>query len=200
MSQYYLAREAQYQPGDKRVCREGTREGLLFGIELWAQDRNGPPICWLTGPHRSGKSTIARTIAEKMTKNGSLGASFFCTGRFSFKAPSDTFVIVPTLAFQLAQNYSKFRSSLKVQPAYPSLEAQVNNMIVRPLKESAISTLIIIDALDACEDEERMVSLLGRLASEAPKVKFFITSRPEPGIRSSLDGWKVPVFYLDCES
>ena len=65
-------------------------------------------------------------------------------------------------------------------------------LIVRPLKKSKISTVIIIDALDECTDEEpasEILSVLGQLVSEIPKVKFFVTARPEPRI---WGGFRLP--------
>ena len=73
--------------------------------------------------------------------------------------------------------------------AYESLYNQLKMMIVQPLKESAVSTVIIIDALDECKDEEpasAILSVIGRLISELPKIKFFVTGRPEPRIRASF--------------
>ena len=64
---------------------------------------------------------------------------------------------------------------------------------MQPLRESAVSTVIVIDALDECKDEEpasAILSVLGRLVSEVPKVKFFLTGRPEPRIR---EGFRLPL-------
>jgi len=50
-------------------------------------------------------------------------------------------------------------------------------------------TLIIIDALDECQDEEpasALLSVLSRYVDKIPLVKFFITGRPEPRIRSGF--------------
>jgi hypothetical protein len=100
-------------------------------------------------------------------------------------------LIFPTLAAQLARNYPKFRSILvpliRSDPgiAYESLYNQMEKLIVQPLDESSISTVIVIDALDECEDEDpasAILSVLGRLVSEIPNVKFFLTGRPEPRI------------------
>ena len=66
-----------------------------------------------------------------------------------------------------------------------SLYDQMRKLIVKPLNESGISTVIVIDALDECEDDESasaILSVLGRLVSEIPKVKFFLTGRPESRI------------------
>ena len=65
----------------------------------------------------------------------------------------------------------------------------MENLIVCPLKAAHISTLIIIDALDECKDEEpasAILSVLSRYVDEIPDVKFFITGRPEPRIRSGF--------------
>ena len=67
-----------------------------------------------------------------------------------------------------------------------SLYNQMNKLIVGPLEESGISTVIVIDALDECRDEEpasAILSVLGQLVSQIPKVKFFLTGRPEEQIR-----------------
>jgi len=77
--------------------------------------------------------------------------------------------------------------------AYESLYDQMEKLIIRPLKESNISTVVVIDALDECEDEEpasAILSILGRLAAEIPKVKFFLTGRPEPQISK---GFRLPL-------
>ena len=55
--------------------------------------------------------------------------------------------------------------------------------------KSAISTVIVIDALDECKDEEpasAILSVLGQLVTDIPKVKFFVTGRPEPRIREGF--------------
>ena len=104
-------------------------------------------------------------------------------------------MIFPTLAFQLAYRYPTFREELlqllKARPdvGRESLCSQMEKLIVGPLKAARISTLIIIDALDECKDEEpasAILSMLSRYMDEIPDVKFFITGRPEPRIRSGF--------------
>ena len=65
----------------------------------------------------------------------------------------------------------------------------MHDLIVRPLKKFNISTVIIIDALDECKDEEpasAILSVLGQFVSEIPNVKFLVTGRPEPRIREGF--------------
>ena len=151
----------------------------------------------MNGLAGTGKSTIAQTITERIFAGGRLGASFFCSRDFEDR--SNLKSIFPTLAVQLARNYSKFRSILvplvQLDPeiVHESLYNQMNNLIVQPLVESGISTVIVIDALDECKDEEptsALLSVLGQFVAEIPKVKFFVTGRPEPRIR---EGFRLPL-------
>ena len=125
--------------------------------------------------------------------DGKLGASFFCSRDFEDR--SNPQMIFPTLAFQLAHRYPLFREELlRVLKAVPdvgreSLCSQMEKVIVGPLKATCIPTLIIIDALDECRDEEpasAILSILSRYVDEIPDVKFFITGRPKPQIRSGF--------------
>ena len=150
-------------------------------------------VFWLNGLAGTGKSTIAQTFAERMFADGKLGASFFCSRDFADR--SNLQAIFPTLAFQLAHRYRLFRDEmLQVLKANPdvsreSLCSQMEGLIVGPLKAANIPTLIIIDALDECKDEEpasAILSILSRYMNEIPSVKFFITGRPEPRIRTGF--------------
>ena len=65
----------------------------------------------------------------------------------------------------------------------------MERLIVGPLKAAHTPTLIIIDALDECKDEAPasvILSILSHYVREMPNVKFFITGRPEPQIRSGF--------------
>ncbi|KAF9642452.1 hypothetical protein BDM02DRAFT_2211086 [Thelephora ganbajun] len=191
------AQEAEYRHSDRKGCLKGTRGAVLDSIEVWARDFHEPPVYWLNGLAGTGKSTIAQTIAERIFASGQLGASFFCSRDFEDR--SNLKLIFPTIAVQLARNYAEFRSVFVplVEPdpevARESLYNQMDKLIVRPLKESDISTVIVIDALDECKDEEpasAILSVLGKFVSKIPKVKFFVTGRPEPRIR---EGFRLPL-------
>ena len=151
----------------------------------------------MNGLAGTGKSTIAKSTAERLFSEGQLGASFFCSR--DYEDQRNLQLIFPTLAVQLARRHTKFRSifvpMIQSDPgvAYESLYDQMRKLIVQPLKQSSISTVIVIDALDECEDEEpasAILSILGQLAFEIPKVKFFLTGRPEPHISI---GFRLPL-------
>ena len=166
---------------------------VLLELEHWAKDKQDHRVFWLNGLAGTGKSTIAQTFAEVSFADGNLGASFFCSRGFEDRSKLQ--MIFPTLAFQLAYQYPQFREQLlQVLRANPgvgrgSLCSQMEKVIVDPLKGTQISTLIIIDALDECKDEEpasAILSILSRYVDQIPNVKFFITGRPEPSIRSGF--------------
>jgi len=65
----------------------------------------------------------------------------------------------------------------------------MEKLIVGPLKAACIPTLIIIDVLDECNDEEPVSAILSILSCyviEIPNVKFIITGQPEPRICSGF--------------
>ena len=166
---------------------------MLWEIEQWLIGKSNQHVFWLNGLAGTGKSTIAQTFAETSFADGKLGASFFCSRDFEDR--SNLQAIFPTLAFQLAHQEPLFREELlqvlKTCPdvARESLCSQMEKLIVGPLKTASIPTLIIIDALDECKDEEpasAILSILSRYVNQIPNVKFFITGRPEPRIRSGF--------------
>ena len=197
LNNFRCANGAEFRHGERKGCLRGTRGDVLNSIELWARDFDRSSVYWLNGLAGTGKSTIAKTIAERLFADGQLGASFFCSRDFEDRR--NLRLIFPTLAIQLARKYTEFRSifvpSIQSNPeiAYESLYNQMSKLIVQPLNESGISTVIVIDALDECEDEDpasAILSVLGRLVSGIPRVKFFLTGRPEPRIR---EGFRLPL-------
>jgi len=184
---------AGYRSGERQGCLRGTRKEVLWKIEQWLAGQSGQHIFWLNGLAGTGKSTIAKTFAERSFADGKLGASFFCSR--DSEDHNNLNAIFPTIAFQLAKKEPLFRRELlqvlKIDPDVEreSLCSQIEKLIVGPLKAANIPTLIIIDALDECKDEEptsAIISALSHYVDQIPNVKFFIAGRPEPRIRSGF--------------
>ena len=197
LNRFRRAQEVEHQYGSRQGCLKGTRVTILDQIELWTRDFDKPPVYWLNGLAGTGKSTIAQTVAERVFADGQLGASFFCSRDFEDR--SNLRFVFPTLAVQLTRRYTEFRSIfvplVQSDPdiARESLYNQMAKLIMGPLQEAAISTVIVIDALDECKDNEpasAILSILGQFVSKIPKVKFFITGRPERRIRA---GFSLPL-------
>jgi len=163
----------------------------------WVKDPRDRQVFWLNGLAGTGKSTIAQTFSEMVAKDGSLSASFFCSRDYLDRKELKN--IFPTLAYQLASRYPLFRRRIveviKRDPsiARNSLISQLKDLIVDPLSSTGISCVIVVDALDECVDDQpasAILSVLGRFVKQLPLVKFFITGRPEPRIRT---GFRLPL-------
>jgi len=185
--------DAGYLCQSRQGCMKGTRRDVLFQLDQWLRDEQDKRVFWLNGLAGMGKSTIAQTFAEMCFADGRLGASFFCSR--DFEERSNLQSIFPTIAFQLAHQYPHFReelfSVLKTSPdsGKEALFSQMEKLIVGPFQATNIQTIIIIDALDECRDEEpasALLSILSCYVDKIPLVKFLITGRPEPRIRSGF--------------
>jgi hypothetical protein len=193
LDRMYHVADAGYLCGNREGCMKGTRRGVLLQLEHWLTDEQDKRVFWLNGLAGTGKSTIAQTFAETSFADGKLGASFFCSRDFENRSNLQT--IFPTLAFQLAHRYPDFRQKLlpvlraNRDVGQESLTSQLEKLLVGPLRTTQTQTLIIIDALDECRDKEpasALLSILSRCVDEIPLIKFFITGRPEPRIRSGF--------------
>ena len=188
---------AGYQAGHHEKCLPGTRESILQDIMAWAKNPQDKNVFWLNGLAGTGKSTITQSFSEAIANDGLLGASFFCSRDYLDRKELKN--IFPTLAYQLACRYPQFRSkvitSLKKDPTlvHSSLISQLENLLVNPLSGENITCVIVIDALDECVDDQpasAILSVLGRFAKHLLHVRFFITGRPEPRIRT---GFRLPL-------
>lgn len=180
----------QYEPH----CTPGTRVSLLSVLQEWVVNR-GKCIFWLNGMAGTGKSTIARTFAHELFDQSRLGASFFFsrgTGDLGHAAK-----FVSTIACQLAdispliKKYICEAISQHGTVTRQGLRNQWKELILRPLArlsgQSILTLTLVIDALDECEHEEDIGTLL-QLFIEAKDIttlnlKVFVTSRPETPIR-----------------
>jgi hypothetical protein len=179
-------------------CLPGTRSDLLREIEEWAESPHGKCIFWLNGRAGTGKSTISRTVAIRLKKRRLLGASFF------FKRGEEDRGNAKRLFPNLIQQLVTLIPQLKygIQQAIDddpyisekSLGEQFDKLLLQPLlnvdMNQTTTVLIVIDALDECESEERrddikvILQLLPRVqTSKWVRLRFFLTSRPELPIR-----------------
>ncbi|TDL16446.1 WD40 repeat-like protein [Rickenella mellea] len=71
---------------------------------------------------------------------------------------------------------------------YSGLSYQLEELIVKPLRlvgESFFATVVVLDALDECKDNDTtslVLSALSRQVAELSQLKILVTSRPEPRI------------------
>ncbi|KAG9124719.1 hypothetical protein FRC07_010509 [Ceratobasidium sp. 392] len=174
-------------------CTPNTRVDVLEQMRAWAEDDKSQRIYWLNGMAGTGKTTIAYSLCEQMHEGaGKLAASFFC----SRQLPScrDVGLILPSIAYQLSCFSGPFRcamsSALGKHPDVHNepVDVQFKNLIAKPLSEAEGTfpegALIVIDALDECEDDGGVGKMIYALLQHAVNLpmKFFVTSRPDTQI------------------
>ncbi|EHK18052.1 uncharacterized protein TRIVIDRAFT_159771 [Trichoderma virens Gv29-8] len=202
LSKLRVAEGATYDSsvdGEESFCLQGTRNHIIEQIQKWSASPDAQSIFWLNGMAGTGKSTISRTIAQSFANESILGASFFFKrgegdrGRTSF--------LITTIAAQLVRRIPslapRIREVLDGDPQIHEkpLSDQFQKLILDPLGRNpgcwSPNLLIVIDALDECGHEESMRTLVGILSKAKqrnnPRLKIFLTSRPELPIRLGFE-------------
>ncbi|KAG8756033.1 hypothetical protein FRC11_005571, partial [Ceratobasidium sp. 423] len=180
----------------RRGCTKDTRTKILEDSTRWSENPDLAKIYWMNGMAGTGKTTIAYSFCERLKTGKQLAASFFCT-RASPEC-REAKRIIPTIAYQLARRLAPFRYALcqllKQDPDIGTgqLSNQFDLLLKRPLLEAkdklSNNLVIVVDALDECTDPhivELFLDLLFCSVVDLP-IKFFVTSRPEPAIRSRM--------------
>jgi hypothetical protein len=197
------------------LCMQNTRTEVLREIMTWARGEpcgkidngggsDGGPrkrIYWLNGMAGTGKSTIARTVARRCHEEGRLGASFFFSRDGGELETARMFVT--TIAVQLARKFSLLKThicnAIVANPdiASEALSDQWKALVLRPCEmlgapdvpQSAL--VVIIDALDECNDEREIQFVLQLLCETSgfavSRLLIFLTSRPEIPVREGIE-------------
>ncbi|KAJ5621301.1 NACHT and WD40 domain protein [Penicillium herquei] len=184
----------------KDKCLPGTRTDIINQIKQWASSESSHAKCifWLNGMAGTGKSTIARTMAESFSQAESLGASFFFGRGEGDRGNSRK--LFPTIAMQLAINDANPTGSTPRAPRdrKKTMKEQFEKLIFQPLQtleldwalESIISIqtrVIVLDALDECDGDDdirlilQLLPQLERLTSL--RLRVLLTSRPDLPVR-----------------
>ncbi|KDR74699.1 hypothetical protein GALMADRAFT_1334057, partial [Galerina marginata CBS 339.88] len=192
---------------DPQKCHPSTRVAVLNKIMDWIHgaDPETPNalIMWLYGPAGSGKSAIARSIAELCAKEGILVASYFFS-RFDATRNHGRSLIA-TIAYQASLCFPDLRDriigTIEHDPFIftRSLDSQIVSLIIEPLQERVGSgyfntatpaRVVVVDGLDECEDRNTQVKILNAISKSLQQHHlpfiFLIASRPEPDIRGAF--------------
>jgi hypothetical protein len=178
-------------------CLPNTRTDLLQCIKEWANDNDSPSLFWLSGMAGTGKSVVARTVATHFAGQKQLGASFFFKRGEGERGTATRFF--STLAADLAACEPGMVPLIKAaQEEDPSicqkvLRDQFEKLILNPFldiqdaRSRNVPLVIIIDALDECDKEIHIRTILELLsqthATQPISLKILVTSRPELPIR-----------------
>ncbi|KAF9481793.1 hypothetical protein BDN70DRAFT_875930 [Pholiota conissans] len=199
----------------RSVCTPGTRVRIRDDITKWANDTSSESssVYWLVGQAGSGKTTIAHTIARRFEFAGDaddkivLGGNFFCSRQM--KETRSAMRIVRTIAYHLARRCKAFADALDCTDfdiIHQGVCAQLQKLLIEPWRQvqSTEATqiphfLVIIDALDEIDDQrgsEFLRDLLDSINKYGLRgLKFFATSRPDPGLVDHLESFPNKQFY-----
>ncbi|KAH7363979.1 hypothetical protein BKA65DRAFT_522586 [Rhexocercosporidium sp. MPI-PUGE-AT-0058] len=184
---------------DSSTCLPNTRVGLLEEIYNWVDSEDDRCIFWLNGLAGTGKSIIARTVARRYFEQKRLGASFFFSRGGGDVSHAGKFFT--SIAVQLAHNapsFGRFISEAaeeQIDIANQSLRDQWQQLVLNLLSRldtrfSPSSYLLIVDALDECDNEDHIRTILQLLAEARSltivRLRVFVTSRPEIPIRHGI--------------
>ncbi|KAF8738193.1 ribosomal large subunit assembly, partial [Rhizoctonia solani] len=187
---------AESQDLKRGGCAPGTRQVQIELLLQWAHRAEIGRTCWMNGMAGTGKTTIAYSICERLDATCELGASFFCSR--SIPECRQVKFIIPSIAYQLARFSAPFRFALdKVLESDPdahmrTLKSQYEKLIVGPLQavQKCLPThfIVVIDALDECENEDSVGQILDLLLSTAYDlpVRYLVSSRPERAITQRM--------------
>jgi hypothetical protein len=144
----------------------------------------------------TGKSTIARTVARRYFEQKRLGASFFFSRGGGDVGHAGKFVT--SIAVQFASSVPALQRLIspaiteQSDIASRSLRDQWHQLVLGPLSKldgngCPSSYVVVIDALDECDDESNIRSIIQLLATarslKTVRLRVFLTSRPEVPIR-----------------
>jgi hypothetical protein len=184
-----------YADENEPGCHPDTRKDLLQKIHLWTEDPDGKGIFWLYGAAGTGKSTISRTVAQSLAAKGVLSASFFFKRGEGDRGNASRFF--STISWELANKFPILASHIAKalendnRIIEKAVETQCEELILKPL--SAVwqksstdykQAIIVIDALDECEEEpqriQKILNLLSKLKDvQGIDLRVFVTSRPD---------------------
>jgi hypothetical protein len=178
-------------------CLPKTRTKLLDNIAMWANSKDGKSIFWLSGMAGTGKSTIARTVAQLFTDCGQLGASFFFKKGEGNRGNASWFFttiatdlvahepgVVPGIRKALGEDSKIADKSLKDQFEKLILQLLLG---IKQAQLPVLTRVVVIDALDECEQEQDIRAILQLLAQTKDicpvPLRIVVTSRPKLHIR-----------------
>ncbi|KAI9375956.1 hypothetical protein BJX61DRAFT_539274 [Aspergillus egyptiacus] len=186
-------------------CHPGTRVGILDEINKWAHDPKGKPIFWLSGMAGAGKSTISRTVADSFHQGGQLAASFFFKRGDAFCGNASRFftTIAAQMALAIPSLGELIFRAVEENPliADKGVESQFHELILQPIRSlkltSPVRGLIVVDALDECDDTRHIrtiIRLLTRLSKEEVGLRVLLSTRPETSIQLAFKALSARVY------
>ena len=202
---------------DPPKCHPNTRVAVINKIIDWATGmiETDAFMLWLYGPVGSGKTAIARKIAELFAEHGLLASFLF----FRSDPTRNTMKpLVANIAYRVScvipATHKLINSAMEADPLILSysVEVQLTKLVLEPLQLLADQgyflsrqspQLVVIDGLDECLDTGAPTNFIQFLSSSVAQyplpLKFLIVSHPEAHIKLAfaLVGERSTVSHLE---
>jgi tetratricopeptide (TPR) repeat protein len=177
----------------------------------WAANNAEQSIFWLSGLGGVGKTTVIKSVCDKLAKLGVLGAAFFISRSSAERTNPQN--IVRSIVHQLAYYQPLLRpaicEAIRKDPMIVSkaMLFQISALLYKPLRLCAISLkhpiVLVIDALDECDKDDSgrfgsdlLPLLLSTFSGSSLPVKILVTSRVERSIQNMFSQTKPAQFRL----
>lgn len=194
------------------LCHEGTFVDLLQELVDWATLNDARRVFWLYGQAGTGKSTVARTLCNRLA-NGAVAearitASFFIS-RLAEADRRDPLRIIHTLSYYLARQIPTFRTRLlevlesSAEVTERGVVEQFDKLFAKPLVSCVNDTppaiVIVLDAVDECdvgydrlglEGGDLVPLLLSTVKETQLPIRLLVTSRSTPSITRMLRDYR----------
>ena len=193
--------DAKFISVRKEQCFETTRVGIQGSI-MQLLSRHSSRFVWLQGSPGTGKTAVAKSVADSLARDKRLAASFFWD-KTGGRANAHSIELVPsTLTSQLA-TFSLDYETLLVnrlldrthrdvlqQPLAKQMDSliiQLMSSISHVFPPAERGPVVVLDGLDECGSRgtlERLMGLVLLLDKLPPAFVILVSSRPEPEIRA----------------
>ena len=171
-------------------CLEGTREKTRAAIGEWADEKGSDkPIFLLQDVAGSGKSTVANHMFGEWTREKRLVARFFFSRDKTTRSTNLFCSTVATAFTELDPTFKDHSEKFEKRRDFTllSFEELFNGLVIPPLEELDRDAILIIDALDECDNEDgsrdELLNVLRGHLSSIPRLRIFATGRPERDIK-----------------
>ena len=184
------------------------RRWVFEEVDRWLQDTEGDKIFWITGAPGIGKSAISAWVRDNRRE---IAAFHFCD--IYSEEKRDPCKLVRSVAYQLSTQLPAYEERLKglaleeTVREYHEAYTLFDKLIVQPLSENFPqpdrTVVVLIDALDEATYQKRneIALFLSRCTDKTPPwLRFLVTSRPEPEIRSALQSLSPYVLDTSTEN
>ncbi|KAF5722638.1 ankyrin repeat L25 [Fusarium mundagurra] len=182
----------------RQTCHLGSGQWLLDNPQYLTWKSNDNSFLWLKGDSGTGKTIITSTVIEDIQHTLHHCAILYFYITFTDSQKQTLEAILRSLIDQLYRKCPKARHLIKSlhskssdggrQPAVEQLKSTFHDMLA-----AAGEVFILIDALDEYQSRstqrDELMSWLESFSNKPVKTHLLVTSRPEHGIKTSLETW-----------